>query len=112
RSRAAGARAAIHGLETCAALARRTPALHRQMQMAAEQAVFQRERGPTDRLSDVLEVFAGFEANSPARRNADFLPSARVAADAALAWLHLEDAKAAKFNAFAALHRNPHGVED
>src|SRR5947199_8785547 len=89
RSRAAGARAAIHGLETCAGLARRTPALHRQMQMAAEHVVFQRERGPTDRLSDVLEAFAGLESNCPACRTPDWLRTARFAAGAAPGWRHL-----------------------
>ena len=70
------------------------------------------ERVPTDRLSDVLEVFARFEANSPAGRNPDFFSRSWVAANAALARLHLEDAKSPKFNALATLHRDAHRVED
>src|SRR5580765_2570133 len=67
---------------------------------------------PTDRLSDVLEIFARLEANSPAWWNPDFLPGAWVAANAALAGLHLEDAESSKFNALATLHRDSHRIED
>src|SRR5215475_4348831 len=80
--------------------------------MAEGQPVGLCERVPTDRLSDVLEVFSRLEANSPAGRNPDFLSGPRVTANAPLAGLHLEDAESAKFNAFAALHRNPHRIED
>jgi len=80
--------------------------------MAGEAVVFLRGRAPTDRLSDVLQVFAGFEANSSPWWDADFLPGSRISADAALAGLHLEHAEAAKFNALSALHRDSHRIED
>jgi hypothetical protein len=92
--------------------AKRTLAIHRRIQTVGGQAVGRRGRGPTDRLSDVLQVFAGFEANSSAWWDAYFLPGPWVPADAALARFHLEDAEAPKFNPFAALHRDPHRVEN
>ena len=70
------------------------------------------ERVPTDRLSDVLEVFSRLEANCAAGRNPDFFPRPWVAANAAFAGLHLEDAESAKFNALATLHRDAHRIED
>jgi hypothetical protein len=80
--------------------------------MAEEQPVGLGEVVPTDRLSDVLEVFSRLEANSPAGRNPDFFSCPWVAANAALAGLHLKDAESPKFNALAALHRDAHRVED
>src|SRR5258706_10916366 len=68
--------------------------------------------GVGSKLADVLEIFAGLEADRPARRNADFLAGARVAANAALARLHLEDAEATQLDALAALHGGPHRIED
>src|SRR5262245_4746646 len=65
----------------------------------------------TGRLTDILQVLAGLEADSPSRWDADFFTSARVAADAALARFHLEDAETAKLNPVASLHRDPHRVE-
>src|SRR5687768_9474154 len=63
------------------------------------------------RLPDVLQFLAGLEADGAAGRDANFLARARVAADAALAGLHLKHAKAAQLYAFAALHRVTHGFE-
>ena len=63
-------------------------------------------------LPDILEVFAGLEPNGTTRGNADFLAGARVAADATLAGLYLEDAKPSQLNAIAALHGETHGVKD
>src|SRR5437764_13945196 len=68
-------------------------------------------QGPTRRLSDVLQIFTGLEADRASRRDAHFLAGAGIAADTALARLDLEDAESAKLDAFAALHGNPHGVE-
>jgi hypothetical protein len=80
--------------------------------MAEAQPVGLGERVPTDRLSDVLEVFSRLEANCAPGRNPDFFPGPWVAANAALAGLHLKDAESAKFNALAALHRDAHRIED
>ena len=80
--------------------------------MANEQPVGLRERGPTDRLSDVLEIFSRFETNSSSRRDADFLAGSWIAADAALTRLHLEDAETPKLNALAALHRRAADKEE
>src|SRR2546423_11214928 len=63
------------------------------------------------RLADVLQVLAGLEANRAAGRDAHFLAGPRVAADAALARLHLEDSEAAELNPVASLHRHAHRVE-
>ena len=62
-------------------------------------------------LTDILEVFTGLEADSPPRRDADFLSGAGVATDAALARFHLEHAKSAKFDTIAALHGEPHRIK-
>ena len=64
------------------------------------------------RLADVLQVFARLEPDGPTRRDTHFLAGPRVTADSTLARLDLEDAKAPKLDAIAALHRQPHGVED
>src|SRR2546423_14485752 len=63
-------------------------------------------------LADVLQIFAGFEPDRAPGRNADFLAGPRVAADAALARLHLEDPESAQLDALAALHGDSHRVED
>ena len=60
-----------------------------------------RAQVPTERLSDVLEVFARFEADRAPRRNTNFLTSARVAADAALPGLHLEYPDEGQFQIFS-----------
>ena len=62
--------------------------------------------------ADVLEFLAGLEPDGAARRDAHFLARSGVAADAALAGLHLEDAEPAQFDPFAALHRFAHRLED
>src|ERR1700741_1207545 len=54
------------------------------------------------RFFDALKLFAGFEAYSFARRNADLFAGAGIAPNAGLAWLHAEDAEAAEFDALAA----------
>jgi hypothetical protein len=69
------------------------------------------EEGPTDRLSDVLEVFAWFEANSSAGWDAYFFAGPGVPADAALPRLDLKDAEAAQLYPFPPLHGGPHRVE-
>jgi hypothetical protein len=61
---------------------------------------------------DVLQFLAGLEADGAPGRDAYFLAGSRIPADAALARLHLEDAKASQLNAFATLHRMPHRFED
>jgi len=80
--------------------------------MAEEQPGGRGERVPTDRLSDVLEVFAWLEANSTARRNPDFFPGSGIAANAALTRLYLKNAETPKFNALATLHRDSHRIEN
>src|SRR5262245_44619174 len=70
-----------------------------------------RRRAHKGRLTDVLQVFAGLEADSAPGRDTNFLTSAWVAADAALARLHLEHAETAQLNPVAPLHRHSHRVE-
>ena len=62
--------------------------------------------------ADVLKVLARLEPDRSSRRNPYFLARPRVAADSALAGLHLKDAKASQFDSFAALHRQSHRIED
>ena len=52
-----------------------------------------------------LEFLAWFEAHSFARRDVDFFAGAGIAADARLAWLDAEHAKAAELDALAASKR-------
>ena len=59
-----------------------------------------------------LQLLAGFEAHGFAGRNGDFRAGARIAADAGLARLHVEDAEAAQFDAVAVLERFLHPLED
>src|SRR6266850_6773534 len=54
------------------------------------------------RFFDALKLFAGFEADSFARRNADLFAGAGITADSGLARLHTEHAEAAEFDALAA----------
>src|SRR5262245_33754438 len=63
------------------------------------------------RLTDVLQVLTGLEADGTSRWDPNFLACARVAADAALARLHLEHPKPAQLNPVAPLHRHPHRIE-
>src|SRR5689334_7962640 len=84
-SRRATPRATTRGRGTYAADATRIRTGHRRTQTAAGAPGGLDELVPTDRLSDVLQVFARFEANGATGRNADFLTSSRVAANAALA---------------------------
>jgi hypothetical protein len=63
-------------------------------------------------LPDILEVFAGLEPDGATGRNSDFLACSRIAADAALARLHLKHAKTTQLNTIAALHGETHGIED
>src|SRR5213593_1354922 len=97
-------RAARRGPGTSDAVSARRP--------AGSAGRHRREGVPTKQLSDVLEVFARFETNGPAGRDAHFLAGARVASDAALARFHLEDSEPAQLDAFAALLGGPHRVED
>src|SRR5205809_5778059 len=71
-----------------------------------------RRQDPPKRLSDVLQIFTGLETDGASRRDAHFLARARIAADAALARLHLENAESAELDSLAALHGDPHRVED
>src|SRR5262245_19777996 len=80
--------------------------------MAEEQPGGLDERVPTDRLSDVLEVFSRLETNSPARWDPNFFSGAGIAAIAALARFDLEDAESSELDALTALHRDAHRIED
>src|SRR5262249_16356636 len=62
--------------------------------------------------SDILEVFARFEADRTPGWNPHLFTCPRVAADAAFPRLHLEHAEPAQFDAFATLHGNSHCLED
>src|SRR5262245_16311218 len=81
------------GRGTYAAGTRRTRLGRQQTPTAAEGPGGLDEGVPTDRLSDVLQVFARFEANGATGRNADFFTCSRVAANAALSGLHLKNAE-------------------
>jgi hypothetical protein len=59
-----------------------------------------------------LQFFAGLEAHSLARRNADLLASARIAADASLARAHIEYTEAAQLDSFPLAQRILHGFKD
>ncbi len=59
-----------------------------------------------------LEFLAGFEAHGFSRRDTNLLPGARVPADAGFARLHVENAEAAKLDAFSSPQRILHGFED
>src|SRR5207247_614826 len=63
------------------------------------------------KLPDVLQIFTGFKSNCTAWRNANLFAGPGVSADSPLAWLHLEDSKAAQLDSLAALHRGAHRVE-
>lgn len=59
-----------------------------------------------------LKFLARLKSHGFPRRDANLLPSARVAADAGLARLHVENAEAAKLDAFSPPERILHGFED
>ena len=61
---------------------------------------------------ETLEFFAGLEADGFARRNVDFFPGPGIAANAGLARLDAEDAKAAELDALAAAEGLLEGFED
>src|SRR5437879_11087864 len=61
---------------------------------------------------EALEFFAGLEADGLARRNVDFFTGAGIAADAGLARLDAENAKAAELDALAAAEGLLEGFED
>lgn len=63
-------------------------------------------------LVEDVEFFAGLEAHGFAWGDGDFGSGAGIAANAGLAWLHGEDAEAAKFNAVALHEALLHGFED
>jgi len=58
-----------------------------------------------------LQFFSGFETHSFAGRYADFLPGARVAADAGLARADVEHAEAAQLDAISLAQSAFHGLE-
>src|SRR5688572_29993045 len=74
-------------------------------------APFQGE-GKGELLAEVLEVLAGLEPDRAAGRDLHFLARPRVAPDAPLARLDLEDAKPAQLDPLAPHHRVLHGFED
>src|ERR1700690_409412 len=60
----------------------------------------------------ILQFLARLETNRFARRDADHLACAGVAANAGLASLDVEDTEAAQFDAIAAAQRVLHGFEN
>src|SRR5262245_50115685 len=64
------------------------------------------------RLLERLQLLTGFESNGLSRRNGNFRTGARIAADAGLARLDVEDAKSPQFNAIALLESLLHGLKD
>src|SRR5262249_47542254 len=58
-----------------------------------------------------LKFLAGLEPNRLARRNVHLLPGTRIAADARLARLYIENAKAAQLDAASAAERILHGLK-
>jgi len=65
-----------------------------------------------DAGSECLQFLAGLEAHRFAWRDADFLAGAGIAADASLAWAHVEHAEAAELNTLTFAERILHGFED
>lgn len=63
-------------------------------------------------LVDQLEFFAGFEANSSSGRDADFGSGAGVSSYPGFAWLHVENAKAAEFDAVVGTESVLHGFKN
>src|SRR5204863_6864731 len=66
---------------------------------------------PAVSLPQILQIFAGLEADGTTRGDTYFLASPWVTANAALPGLDLKHAEAAKLDPVATLHRQPHGVE-
>src|ERR1051326_2248061 len=82
--------------------------------MKIQQRRFSRE-GRLEALTpsiDGLQLFARLKANRFARRNGNFSPSTRIAADACLARTHVENAKSPQFNTIALGQRLLHAFED
>jgi hypothetical protein len=67
-----------------------------------------RWNSPPEPMVSGLELFSGLEPDRLAGRDVGDLTGARVAANAALSWLHYEHAKATKFDAFASLQGGLH----
>src|SRR4030095_6550624 len=63
------------------------------------------------RLTDILQVLAGLETDRAPGRDANFLTSSRVTADATLARFHLEHTETAQLDPVASLHRHAHRIE-
>src|ERR1700722_1067200 len=63
-------------------------------------------------LINRLQFFSRLEAHGLARRNRNLGAGARVAADASLAWAHVEHAESAQFNTIAAGQRILHALKD
>jgi hypothetical protein len=71
-----------------------------------------KSRAHAGQLPDILEIFTGLEPDGSAGGNAHFLPRPRIAADAALARLHLKHAKPTQLNTITTLHGETHGIKD
>ena len=63
-------------------------------------------------LVDQLELFSGFEANSSPGCDADFGSGAGVSSYPGFAWLHVEDAEAAEFDAVVRTESVFHGFKN
>lgn len=63
-------------------------------------------------LIERVEIFARFEANGAARRNADFCPGARVAPDTGFSRPHVEHAEAAQLDTISVRQRALQALED
>src|SRR5215467_9695501 len=82
--------------------------------MKIQQRRFSRE-GRRDALTPSiygLQFFAWLKTYCFARRNRNFSPGSRIAADASLAWTHVEHAKSPQFNTIALGQRLLHAFED
>src|SRR3974390_2877712 len=69
-------------------------------------------RRRVERLLQSLQLLTGLEAHGLTRRNRDFRSGTRVAADARLPRLYVEDAEAAQLDAVALLQSLFHGFEN
>src|SRR6266480_941696 len=75
-------------------------------------AVTARDRKMAAAVDELFQLFADFEERKTLRRNGDGLARARVATRVRFVWTHREAAEATDFDAFAALERFGHRVED
>src|ERR1700676_1586079 len=71
-----------------------------------------RRRRDTNVNSERLQFLAGLEAHRFAWRDADFLASTRIAADAGLARAHVEHTEAAQLDSFPFAKRTLHRSKD